>query len=85
MPSTGTLSAYFKKLIRLGRPDENAWDQEQLVAHIAALEAELARYVAKYGLTPVARRLFAQPPLPASTSRSISRTKPARHGDGRDS
>jgi hypothetical protein len=72
MPSSGTLSACFGKLIRLGRPDENVWDQAQLLAHIAALETELARYVAKYGLTPEARRLFALPPLPR---RSVSKAE----------
>lgn len=36
-------------------------DCEQLIAHIAALEAELARYAAKYGLTDETRRLLTKP------------------------
>lgn len=34
-------------------------DPAQLLAHIAALEAELALYAFKYGLTNEARRLLA--------------------------
>ncbi|MCY7419934.1 MAG: hypothetical protein LH650_15865 [Chloroflexi bacterium] len=36
-------------------------DRARLLAHIAALETELARYAAKYGTTPEARRLLAKP------------------------
>ena len=82
MLSSGTLSARLGKLVRFGRPDVKSWDEERLLAHIAALESELARYVAKYGLTPEARRLFAQPPLPAATLREIAGTKLQRHRDG---
>lgn len=72
MRSAGTLSARLGRLVRLGKPEANSSDQAQLIAHIAALETELARYVAKYGLTPEARRLFAQPPLYADTLDEIS-------------
>lgn len=38
---------------------ENAQDHiARLLAHIAALEAELARYAAKYGLTDAASELL---------------------------
>jgi hypothetical protein len=41
---------------------ENAQDHiDRLRAHIAALEAELARYAAKYGLTDPARELLKHP------------------------
>ena len=82
MLSSGTLSARLGKLVRSGKPEEKSWDEARLLAHIAALETELARYVAKYGMTPEARRLFAQPPLPAATLREIAGTKLQRHRDG---
>ena len=75
MPSSGTLSARLGKLVRFGKPEEKSWDEERLLAHIASLETVLARYVAKYGLTPEARHLFAQPPLPSATLREIDGTK----------
>lgn len=81
MLSSGTLSARLGKLVRLGKPEEQSWDQARLLAHIAALETELAGYVAKYGMTPEARRLFAQPPLPNATLRAISGAKLQRHRD----
>ncbi len=63
MRKVWALSARLRQLVRSGKP-EDAWDQEQLLARIAALETELARYVAKHGLTSETRRLFAHPPLP---------------------
>ncbi len=63
MRKVWALSARLMQLVRSGKA-ENAWDQEQLLARIAALETELARYATAYGLTPEARRLFAHPPLP---------------------
>ena len=83
MRSARALSACLGKLVRGGSPEENAWEQAQLLAHIAGLESELARYVAKHGLTPEARRLFAQPPLPAATLQSVS-TKLKRPRDDRE-
>ena len=59
-----------------------AWGWSNRGWTLIYFESELARYVAKHGLTPEARRLFAQPPVPAATLQSVS-TKLKRCGPPR--